>query len=178
MLGNLYFYSGTGWFSKSIKFFTRSELTHVAIGVGQLPNIPSELVFESYLTQQIDLIGEPISEFKINATDKLKGTVLHDQIIQYNKKGYGWGQLIWFMFRYLMETKFMQFFFKKDMRTRNNWIKGDKICSELAMRFILEVCLDVAPKIYQDYLDSKWKIDSLHPQDVYEFCEKYFEKVK
>ena len=89
MQGDIHFYSGDDWFSKAIKFFTRSEYTHVAIEAGDF--LWAKLVFESYYSQGLHRIGNPVRSFRIktNIADHLNQ--LREMFKKYDKKDYGWG---------------------------------------------------------------------------------------
>lgn len=165
MIGDIHFYSDNGWLGKCIKFFTKSKYTHVAIEVGELHELHTEtLVFESYLTQQFGKIGNPIKTYRINASNETILDALDFVIDKYYGKPYGFGQLLWFIWRWFLE---LLGFDSEKVRKMENWFPNSNICSELATRFML-VCAEVEDihEIQAKWTLRGWNINSIAPSDL------------
>lgn len=157
----------TSFFGKLIRFFTRSNITHSFLisfpNVGQVQFIEAsktvnEGSFEvnyvkdtgtSYIIYKIkdEWISSP---FQINiALEKCRKEFLG--------VSYGYLQLLWFPYRWLMEK------LGKDVRHENNWLSQGVICSELVYYFLVNVGLG--------HLVLDFNPDTIQAQDILSIIE-------
>ena len=156
-------------FSIGQRFFTEQPYTHTAFIV------PPALGVEWYYGAEQLAVIRPISYFE-NDTKKLYQMYLpkvwtDEQILNalrklYTKFGaekYGYWQILWFMFRWLMS----KWPFKKDVRKWHNFFPNHVICSELGwwyLWFLYEEQPDLTE--LKDEL-NQWSSDTIHSGDIH-----------
>jgi hypothetical protein len=146
--------------------YAHSYCTHTAIISHDVEGIPSYFGAElatafqpvTVFTEDSDvdyIVFEPIG---FNEADL--NIVLERIYKEYAARGYGFMQIAWFIYRWLMET-----FTHVDMRKKHNWFNRGTICSEVAFRNLsylgeIEHGKEIPPIINQ------WLLDSAHAGDV------------
>ena len=140
--GQLILFSRKNWnfLSSSVKFFTRSPYSHVAV------MFPPILGVESYFgaEERVDMNSYPkLKEEKehyfrvyapIGFDQEQIDNVLRKLYVTYAGSIYGFFQLFWFIYRWFMES------FKVRVNSQHNWFPDSQICSEIAWWWFEYLC--------------------------------------
>ncbi|GAB4287264.1 MAG: hypothetical protein Kow0098_03520 [Ignavibacteriaceae bacterium] len=176
-----------GWFSSAIRFFTRHNLTHGALGVGKVLNEDSIIEAKEVVTIT------PFSRLRYsqsteywayelqNVLGETKEYVCNYIFKKYAAKKYGYLQLLYFLRRYIWETKWVKKLFgwlpallgkPADVRQWNNWFPSGTICTELLWD-ALNVTASIENKT--DIAAELCKINSnnFHPGDFEKIALKF-----
>lgn len=176
-----------GWFSALQRFFTRMNFTHASIGfppiAGQSAVIEAKNVITITPFDRTRLGGNV--EYWIFSVDGLVDVftkqIVESVYMQYAGKQYGYLQLIYFVRRYIWETRWVKFLFgwlpelldkPKDVRRWNNWFVSGTICSELVWVY-LNMLSRAAYINNREGLIAKlsgWNSNNFHAGDVYNLC--------
>jgi len=163
--------------SEMIKFFTKKfakkhnirTWTHSMIGVENIRN--TEYVFSAEMTQCL----MPLKKFKkdkikfeiYKVVDYIKEDSLNELIDNFVNKyagdGYGFFQLPWYIYRWIMEL------FNKDVRKQKNWFPSGDICSEMVFRFLTQrLSYSVKSEKVNATLKHlyEWTENTIHPVDL------------
>lgn len=170
----------TSFLGRLIRFFTNSNITHTFIIT--FPKDGMEMIEEASTlvaegTFQGNYRDEPNTEYWVfKIKDGLVDEATMDASVKYchdNFLGdkYGQLQLLYFPYRWLMQT-----IFNKDVRHEKNWFTAGVICSELVYYYLYnlgakfqELLKDFSPDTIQAQ-DIRLIIEA-NP-DIFEFVEK------
>lgn len=155
--------SGSSFVSNVIKFFTNSKYSHnflclfpqgltasileLSSNVKVLPyNIYNDKDFEKYIIYEVN--SSLVSQEEINySVEKI--------FKEYTNSHYGFLQLIWFLYKWLMKK-----LFNKDVRHDKNWFTDGIICSEIIYYFLYNL-----NSKYRDILKD-YNADTIQPADI------------
>jgi hypothetical protein len=158
-----------GWFSKAQRFFTRMPYTHTGVVIGDINGIPAVLeaktlvVVSPWSTAQFD---PSMSYWVFRPTLENFGLApLMDLWTRYAGQEYGFGQLLWFVFRYVMES----WPFRADVRRHRNWFPNGDICSELVFNWIGWLSLG-SRKLEE--IKNEWYENTCHAGDIFTICSR------
>lgn len=169
-------------YSKLQVIFTRMKWTHTALGFFRFDGKLDQTLFESKELQSVSLWkpGVPseyvIYQIKWYTQEEIE-TALWKTFIEYNGEPYGFLQILYFVRRYIWETKWIKKYFgwlprlfgkPDDVRHWNNWFVGGTICSELfynLMHNLNEIRYN--PKLRE--MLRKWNKNNFHSGDSYTF---------
>ena len=120
------------------RFFTSQPYTHTAIttftnDLGTFVFSVEELLTLRFLDNFLDVISSDIYIFEINLEEEILVTFINKQIKNFLGQNYGYAQLIWFVYRWLMQK------FGKDVRRDTNWFSNGEICSESVYLFLQDL---------------------------------------
>ena len=186
--GDIIIYNATkgGLFSSLQRFFTRMDFTHTSVVFNRIIGLDS--VIEANETVAITpfqrTLADTATEFWVfrikDVSDDLKQEALQYIYNKLSGKLYGFLQLLYFVRRWIWETKWFKFLFgwiprflgkPDDVRIWNNWFVKGTICSELKWHydyFIAERIED------NDWLNTlkEWNSNNFHSGDACIVCER------
>ena len=129
-VGDIFLLNNTtgGFLSSCIRFFTRSKYTHCAVYVGEVCGEPSVLSAEELITIKpvstyFDNKDYNIEIYTFESTRKLYS--INKIYNDYGGSVYGFMQLFWFVWRWILES------FGVDTKSMKNWFPDGEICSEM-----------------------------------------------
>lgn len=156
--------------SKLIRFFTNSW-SHTAIGFFDLPRnpLPVQTIFEANLTTGItdwaklfDDIDYDLRVYRWTQPVEIE-RICWELYDSYNGNIYGWWQLLYFVWRWIVEKLHLPQRF-----ARKNFFPNQEICTELIYVALAKLQNDkvnaVLAKINRDQ-------NTVHPGDIMEICE-------
>jgi hypothetical protein len=165
-----------GFIAAAERFFTRSKYNHVSVVIPPILGIPA------HVSATWKVVTEPTSHFLNDpsemyqmylpvgfTTDQLL-TVLSRVYNEFSGETYGFLQLLWFVYRWLMES----WPFHKDVRRGHNWFPGGPICSEVSWYYMMYLC-DQQPK-RTELLRAKlneWRPDTFSPADCVDVMKAF-----
>jgi len=162
------------WYSKAQRIITGMDWTHAGVGTANYYGHPSyldtrELTMVSRLDDIINNKNQKfvIYEF-IGLTDEQKSiiakTIWEERIGSY----YGFVQILWFIYRAIMER-----WFKKDVKRNKVPFRGGYICSENTYRAI-EIALEymtLPNKLKTQIVLRQWTSNTVHAGDIHTIME-------
>jgi len=165
-----------GFVNRAERFFTRSDYNHTSI------TIPAVLGVESHISATWKVVTEPISHFMNDESEWYKMyypvgfstnqliEVLSRVYNEFSGETYGFFQLLWFMYRWLMEC----WPFRMNMKHGSNWFPSGPICSEICWYYIKYLC-EMQPKRMQavEAKLNEWAPDAFSPADCVEMMEEF-----
>lgn len=149
-----------GWFSSAQRFFTGMPYTHCTFSIGEICGVESVLSadekivvlpLDSYFTET----DTDIEIYRITCDKNKIEYSIKKVFVNYSGFWYGFTQVIWFIWRWLMEK------FDMDVRRKNNPFKSGIICSELVYYYLVELNL---PEIKKDL--EAFTPDTIHAGDI------------
>lgn len=171
-------------FGRLQHIFTRDKWTHTAMGFFPFEKHPdTETLFESNEIQNVTLWDPHIeSEYEIYSikwyTQEEVESALWESFIKYNGTMYGFTQILYFVRRYIWETKWIKKLFwwiptkifgkPNDIRQWNNWFVGGTICSELFYD-TMEILNKKRFNAVVDKMLKTWNRNNFHSGDSREF---------
>jgi hypothetical protein len=167
-------------FGRLQRIFTRDKWTHTAQGFFSFAQHPeTETLFESNEIQNVTL-WDPHTTAELEIynikwyTQTQIESALWKTFREYNGESYGFFQILYFVRRYIWETKWIKKLFwwiptkifgkPNDIRRWNNWFVGGTICSELFYDFMS----NLNKLKYHDGLDKMlriWNKNNFHAGD-------------
>jgi len=184
--GDIIIYNATkgGVFSSLQRYFTRMDFTHTAIVFNKIIGLDS--VIEANETVAITpfkrTLKENTTEFWIfrieDVSDELLQEALKHIYDKYSAKLYGFLQLLYFVRRWVWETKWVKLLFgwmprligkPVDVRQWNNWFVKGTICSELKWHYDYFIAERIEDNDWLDILEE-WNSNNFHSGDAYKVC--------
>lgn len=128
-----------GWFSNAQRFFTNKPYTHCALSAGNILSVES--IFSADETMDMiplqNYLAEDSTDIEIyevkNVEPEVLDSIMKDMYLEYAGKGYGFLQLLWFVYRWANEK------LGRDVRLKKNWFTDNLICSEMGYVFLTKV---------------------------------------
>lgn len=157
-----------GWFSKAQRFFTRMPYTHTAVVIGDINGQSAILeaktlvVVSPWKNTQYD---QSMSYWVFRPSATFNPAPLLDLWARYAGEEYGFGQLLWFVYRYVMES----WPFRTDVRRQKNWFPYGDICSELVFNWIGWLSLGSADLAA---IKEEWTENTCHSGDIFAICTR------
>jgi len=162
--------------------FTRMKWTHVAPGFFPFVGHDDETVFESNEIQNVTLWNphtkDEYSIYKIIwYTQQEIEQALWKTFKEYNGELYGFLQILYFVRRYIWETKWIKKYFgwlpkllgkPSDVRRWNNWFVGGTICSEL-FHNLMSNLNEIRYHPGVDRTLKRWNKNNFHSGDGFTF---------
>jgi hypothetical protein len=199
--------SSKKWFSVAQRFFTRMPHTHVAnvgFSYGNLQTL-QEANESMSVTDLKNVLCDEKQEywvFHLKIPYFIKNQVLVELFREYGREPYAFLQLLYFVRRYIWETKWVKKVFgwiprlldkPGDVRQWNNWFPGNFICSEYSCWEYVSRCLKGWIKYTESYNDpmlpipeelkveiestlhdlSKWNSNNFHSGDAFNFMRRH-----
>jgi len=166
------------WFTKIQRFVTGKNVSHSFLILdeyyGDYQMLDARLSVTLCPFELINNDGNDIWLYKIDISEKNSNKIKETFFNEYIGQTYGFSQLIWFIWRRLMEL-----IFKKDMRNKKNWFSEGILCSELVWN-VLDKCskFEDEDKKFQDInLElSKYNVNSFHSGDCKELLDSLSDK--
>ncbi len=155
-----------GFFASAIRFFTKSKYSHTlmisddtlgAEAVQEAGVIVQVVPFDKYY-RHCD--KEIYKMYRPKAPEEVKAQSAKKVFVEFAGVTYGKLQLIWFIYRAVMENVF-----KKDVRSQKNWMTDGVICSELVYWYLWNL-----GEPYQSLL-KPWNPDTIQAQDILNIVE-------
>lgn len=166
-------------FTKLQRFFTGKKVTHSFLVLDEYYG--DFQLLDARLSVTLDPLNNILNEgndvwlysIPLNETESLRIKNLFFN--NYIGKTYGFSQLIWFVWRRLLEL-----LFKKDMRAKKNWFSEGILCSEIVYNVLMEI--SKTKPMLAPYL-NKYEVNSFHSGDCKELLDtlvenKVIEKIK
>jgi hypothetical protein len=161
----------TSFMGKLIRLFTNSGITHTFIitfprnGAVWLEEASTVVAEGSFQSSYVDEPNTAYWVYKIK--DGLVPEATTDTALQYchdNFLGvkYGFFQLIWFPYRWVMEN-----IFRKDVRHDKNWMTDGVICSELVYNYLYQLG-DPFKSLLSDF-----NSDTIQAQDILDIVKAH-----
>ncbi len=157
----------SGLLASLIRFFTKSKISHTLLIQSSLGE--TETVQEACsIVQVVDFKRyyrnpkekQTYAVYAVKATEEAKKESLKKVFDEFAGVTYGHLQLIWFVYRAVMENVF-----KKDVRHEKNWMSKGVICSELVYWYLWNL-----GEPYQALL-KPWNPDTIQAQDILNIVE-------
>lgn len=171
-------------FGRLQNIFTRQRWTHTAMGFFTFVQHPqTETLFESNEIQDVTLWEPHLSaEYEIYNigfyTETQIRSALWKTFEEYNGELYGFTQILYFVRRWIWETKWIKKLFwwfptkvlgkPDDIRQWNNWFVGGTICSELFYTVMENLNKLKYHEGVQKQLDT-WNKNNFHSGDSRDF---------
>jgi hypothetical protein len=162
-----------GWYSKVQRFFTRLPYTHTGIVFYPVFGEPS------YFGADMSVDIQPIQRFlssstclyqlyRPNCDYVIKDYVLHDLYVRYAGETYGFWQILWFVYRWVMES------FHVDVRKQHNWFPDHEICSEIGWNYVNN-WYSLFPNTHVQALAdlNMWRPDTFSSGDMARFLQAH-----
>jgi len=160
------------WYSKAQRFLTRKPYTHTAILLGDVCGTMSllsanELVcvlpYKNYQGE-----AESGSEMEVYTFTHPPPIDMHHAILEklytkYAGTAYGFIQIFWFLYRWIMEG-----WFRRDVRRKRNPLTTGTVCSELVWYYLRDI------SYYYPELQAKvneWQANTIHAGDIADICK-------
>lgn len=153
-------------YSRLQHFFTKMPYSHTAIGAGDIMGdkhvlSSDHLCFlqpiETYIKS--GKITQEVFKFK-KASYVKTAPIIKKLHLQYSGTTYGYVQILWFAYRWLMEK------LGKDVRKHHNWFATRTvICSELSFLYLHELADMCQLTDLKDKL-NEWHKDNVHVGDI------------
>lgn len=162
------------WYSKAQRIFTKMDWTHAGVG---LSNYYSEHMYldtkEISLSNKLSpIFNDPKQKFVVyefvGFTDEQKYEIGKRIWGERLDKYYGFVQILWFIYRAIMER-----WFNKDVRRNKVPFRGGYICSENTYRAI-EIALEymtLPNKLKTQIVLRQWTSNTVHAGDIYTIME-------
>ena len=120
------------------RFFTGAPYTHTALTsftneTGTFVFSVEELLTLRFLDDFLNLVDSDLYIFEINLEESILTPFVNKQIKNFLGQNYGYAQLIWFVYRWIMEK------FGKDVRRDTNWFANGEICSESVYLYLQDL---------------------------------------
>ena len=156
--------------SKAIQFFTKSW-SHTALGFFPIHRnpLPLQSVFEANLTIEItdwekvyDDLNYDLRVYRWTRTLPVE-SVLWELFDKYNGATYGWWQLVYFVWRWVVEKLHLP-----QRWARKNFFPNREICTEIVYDFLV-LLNDSVINVALHKLDRNQ--NTVHPGDIIEVCE-------
>ncbi len=163
-------------YSAAQRFFTKMPYTHTTVAMGNVLGFPSALSAEELV------VVEPIqryfeeegTEIEIYRIHNLKLNVASDVIsyLYFKESGayYGFTQILWFIYRWFMESVF-----QKDVRKERNPMSKGIICSEPVYNYLVKM-VSMDPDLCVTPLNSKlteWNANTVNAGDIATICKSF-----
>lgn len=169
-------------FGRLQQIFTRMKWTHTAMGFFPFAGKNAKTIFESNEIQDVTLWYPKIkAEYSIYQikwyTQAEIEEALWKAFLEYNGEIYGFLQLLYFVRRYIWETKWIKKYFgwwpklrgkPSDIRQWNNWFVGGTICSELFYG-VMNNLNKIRYNPGVDRMLKKWNKNNFHSGDSFIF---------
>lgn len=163
--------------SKAIKFFTKHiakkgnvpVFTHACYGIGKVLGIESVISAEEVITvMPFERIKESNCNYYIYRINDAADKKLIDYSLSHMYKstagkGYGFWQLLWFIYRWFMEH------IGFNVKHKKNWFPTGDICSENTYRYLMTRFTQqpITPAIAQVLVDLlNYTENTIHPVDL------------
>ena len=156
------------WFSKAQRFFTRMPFTHTGVIVGTVNNVPAllEAKMVTTVTPWKNVIdNEMLEYFVFRPTIDFGIQPVNDLWARYSGRSYGFAQVLWFVYRYIMES----WPFRADVRGQKNWFPTGDICSEVVYNWLSWLSINSNTL---EALVSQWNENTCHSGDIYTICSQ------
>jgi hypothetical protein len=160
--------------SKAIRFFTKSQVSHCDFTMGRLMREESVLSAQELMSvlPLKTYIYNPDYVFTIYEIQQVSETELEQMVnslyVDYAGKLYGFGQLLWFTYRWVAEL------FHKDVRKQDNWFGKNAICSELVYLLLCKIAKKRFPELEECL--QQFNQNTITPADVQKIVE-YFPNI-
>jgi hypothetical protein len=159
--------AAANFFSKGQRFFTRMPYTHSAILLENIFEQQSILTSDELTNIQAlsNYLKEPetdIEIYKVKVPQEMKEYEVKSMYNRYAGKKYGFAQILWFMYRWLLER------FGIDARRKKNFFPGGVICSELVYHYLVEIAKNY-PQLNKKL--KEWNAETVHVGDIKHICE-------
>jgi hypothetical protein len=163
---------GNSFFSKAIRFFTSVPWSHTALGFFDVPRNPFRVqtIFEANLTTGVTDWDKTYNDMSIDLRIyrwKVKvdsAPILWRLFNKYNGNAYGFFQIVWFMWRWVVEKVHLP-----TRWARKNFFNDREICTEVVYVFFKELndinVNAVLQKLNRDQ-------NTVHPGDILFICEE------
>ncbi len=170
------------WYTAAQHILTRMKFNHTALGFFKFDGHDEDTLFEAKEAQSVtpwdkDNIEEYyIFQIKWYTQQEIE-TALWNLYKEFAGKPYAYLQLLYFVVRYIWETKWVVKYFgwlprlfgkSSNVRLWNNWFVSGTICSELFYRFMEHLVKIRFNKELNDELNN-WNANNFHAGDSYTF---------
>lgn len=186
--GDIIIYNATkgGFFSSAQRYFTRMNFTHTAVVFNQVIGMDSVIEAKEAvaITPFSETLQDSTVEFWIFSIDGVDNLILQDALkyayIEFSGKTYGFLQLLYFIRRWIWETKWVKILFgwlprllgkPADVRQWNNWFVSGTICSELKWHYDEHIATKIGDDDWLKIL-HEWNSNNFHSGDAYNVCER------
>lgn len=157
-----------GWFSAAQRFFTRMPYTHTGIIIGDVNDESAllEAKMSVSVTPWKPFTTDPTLQYWVfRPAMSVNPQALSDLWHRYAGHDYGYFQILWFVYRWIMES----WPFRADVRGQHNWFPTGDICSEVTYNWIQWLSMQ-DPLL--DALVMEWNENTCHSGDIYTICSK------
>lgn len=161
-----------GLLSWAIRFFSRSSVTHSAVGIGSVMGMSSilEANMNITVTPWKNYLNDPTQELYIfrpkGIAREVTDAYVADLYRRFGAKSYGFFQLFWFIWRWANEM------FGRNVKKQRNWFPNGDICSEVTYWAMLYAAWAVNNVRLIERLEE-WTDNTVHPGDLMKVCREF-----
>ena len=160
----------SSWYSKLIRFFTKRPYTHCAVVIHNVLDMPSVISSDKCvniipLQKHLDELDTQIEIFSlVDINDEKAESILRVLYSKYSGEIYGYSQLLFFIYRWLMSI------FGIDVKNNKNIFTNGQICSEVVYRFLKYTYGD--NMIFQNVM-NQYNYNTVHTGDISDIIKQF-----
>ncbi|MDE2232964.1 MAG: hypothetical protein KGJ90_02420 [Patescibacteria group bacterium] len=154
-------HGGTDLLSKLIRFFSRSDYSHTALGAGIYNG--QQMAFEAralvLLTEWNNGAGRgPVKVYSWTKPEHqaIAAQAVEGLVNELNGSYYGFAQLLWFIWRWTVDSLHLP-----HRLAVHNWMPGGRICTEVVYLAIERTCQKIGFPFYYEY-----GLNAVTPEDI------------